>query len=243
MGAGTGSANLMSCLNSPCSYCRNQESGNVILVLKIHLRLPSTFRIECTSLPWVLGSHCSAPSPPTTLWLRFHFSDSKKHQSSLFSYLPQAVPLFPIFAYLVPSFWSTIPPPFCLANSLPTFRKLKHHLFQEAFPESPSWLQNASHLFAPKFVLLQWSDLLLCLAPWLKRALGVSWVSLVFAWSPACHSCLHALCPSRQLCGSALCVAHGYHVQCVTLGLLLTEFLHNLPHHSLWSWALNGVTQ
>lgn len=74
VGAGTGSANLMSCLlNSPCSHGMSQKSGNVILLLKTHLWLPRTFRTESNSLPLRcrLSLHCR--SRPTTLWLRFSF--------------------------------------------------------------------------------------------------------------------------------------------------------------------------
>lgn len=64
----------MNCfLNSPCSHGKSQKSGNVILLLKTHLWLPRTFRIESTSLPpdCRLSLHCR--SRPPTLWLRFSF--------------------------------------------------------------------------------------------------------------------------------------------------------------------------
>ena len=145
---------MISCLlNSPCAHCKNQKPGNAILLLRTHLWLPSTFRRKPSSLSLGLSSHCSALSPPATLWLR---CSPQSFQTSKFTILisHQAVALFLNFTYFVATPLRIIPPPLCLAKSFSTFRKLKHHLFQKAFPEFPSWSQNAPHLFAPKVVVL-----------------------------------------------------------------------------------------
>lgn len=144
---------MISCLlnNSPCSYCKNQKSGYVTMLLKTYQGLPITFRIEF-NFPFLntrlLMMSCPShllPHPGTG----FHFNHSK-HWSLLFSYPHQVVSLFSKFANFVPSFWNTIFPSLCLTNFLSSFGKLKHHLFQEAFPESPSQLQNTSHPFVLK---------------------------------------------------------------------------------------------
>lgn len=168
----------MSCLlSSLCSYCKNENSGNAILWLKTPLWLLRTFRIEPNPLP--LDTKLSQLRPLTShhTWLRSSLQSSRTLKLTHCSHAsPGCASLFPS--------WSILLPPFCLADSLSTFRKLKHHFSQKAFSEFPRWLQGASHGSAPKAVLLRRSDQPLCLALWLKlKALGVSCVFLMIAHS------------------------------------------------------------
>lgn len=139
--------------NSPWAYCKNQKPGNAMLLLRTHLWLPSTFRRAQLPSPGLSLMALLSHLPPRS-GSGVHLSHSK-HRSSLSSY-PTWLCLY--FSTL-PILWSPtlgiILPSLCLAKSFSTFRKLKHHLFQKAFPESPSWSQNASHFFAPKVLLLQ----------------------------------------------------------------------------------------
>lgn len=50
--AGTGNAKMINCFlkNLLCSYCKNQNSGNINLLLQTHLWLLIIFRIESVSL-------------------------------------------------------------------------------------------------------------------------------------------------------------------------------------------------
>lgn len=127
------------------------------------------------------------PSPPTTLGLMFSLQSFQTLTFTILILPPGCA--YTLWLCLFYSLHLEYHSPSSLANSLSAFRKLKHHLFQKAFPEPLSWLQNASPLSAPTVVVLLCGiDLLLRLAPWSKvKALGVSCISLMFACSVFWH--------------------------------------------------------
>lgn len=132
----------MCCLNnSPCSYCKTQKYGYVTLLPKPYLPwLPITFWIESNFL--LLDTRVLKLCPPHLSQhpgLGFHFRLSKRRSSLLYTAASLCL-CFPTLLILFPPSGIPFPSPLCLANSLSTFKKLKHHLFQEGFPKSPSCL-------------------------------------------------------------------------------------------------------
>lgn len=151
----------MSCLlNSLCSYCKHENSGNAVLWLKTPLGLPGTFRIEPNPSPWILSSHRSAPHlPPHPAQV---FTPVIPNTSS-FTVLtpPRAVPISPLcFVFS----WSILLPPFRLADSLSASRSLKHHVSQKLSLNSPGGCKVLLTVLLPK---LFYRDEVISLRAWL----------------------------------------------------------------------------
>lgn len=123
------------------------ETWQCYLVLKTHLWLPRTFRIESSSLPLGcrLSLHCPLVSHHSLVQVFISVIPNIEVHSSHTS--PRLCFCFPtlLILFLPPGVWFTLlfswPIPFS------TFRTLKRHLFQKNLPWIPKLVAKCSSSF------------------------------------------------------------------------------------------------